>query len=169
METTPCNTLTPANNTFAPDLGPVAVCPGPLSPGGSGKGTEEGNGGKEGRVSDDVTTLKIALFVTPYPGPGALHPGSHPPGGSGKGTDGDVVTRDVTTADSDCQATVIACDAACQTDEPFLSHLTTLEVIPTLTHRQITRELKYFKSLQPGLKPRGRGIIHLQGRLLMIV
>ena len=47
-------------------------------------------------------------------------------------------------------------EVACQTtEELYLSHVTTAEVIPTLSHTQAVRELKYFKALRPNLKPKG--------------
>ena len=75
-------------------------------------------------------------------GPETIVPGPRSPGGSGLGEEGNG-KREV--RDAECQTTSELC----------LSPLTTCEIIPNLTHAQAVRELKYFKSLKPELKPRG--------------
>ena len=140
--TNPTPNLTPSTaNTVASHRGSGATPPESLFPGGSGMGMgQDGNRGNE--VPDDVTVSHCSTQDATDRGSGAAPPGSRTTGGWGKGLDGNEGAREVRHVE-------------CQTTELFLSHLTTVEVIPTLTHLQATRELKYFKSLQPGLKPRG--------------
>ena len=49
-----------------------------------------------------------------------------------------VVESPVVVRQFECQATVVVRHVECQTTEPFLSHLTSVEIISTLTHDQAT-------------------------------